>query len=322
MVREPNLAMTTHGVLWQNGAFVQDLGAMAGFQSTNPQDINDLGQVVGISTSTTNFNSTAFSWQNGSFTNLGALVAGAASSATAVNNTGTVVGTSNGGFPVRWVNGAIQSLPVPAGVIQPQPVDVNDAGDIIGWGTSSAAGVLYASAFWRNGVGYLLPAWPGATQTMARSINNNGEIVGEGPLVPGGPMHALLWKVTTGSPPPPPPVGNTAPNATLVATTSTRIRAGGKVTMRGSFTDPDNGPWSYQFVWGNGTSVRDQDDGRDDHRHPQVHQARHLHGPDAGDRRTGRRGHQQCGDGHGSVVAGGGLTGRTGAAGVVQPAAP
>ncbi|MCC7324247.1 MAG: hypothetical protein IT358_10480 [Gemmatimonadaceae bacterium] len=89
---------------------------------------------------------------------------------------------------------------------------------------------------------------------MARSINNNGEIVGEGPLVPGGPMHALLWKVTTGSPPPPPPVGNTAPNATLVATTSTRIRAGGKVTMRGSFTDPDNGPWSYQFVWGNGTS--------------------------------------------------------------------
>ncbi len=254
MVREPNLAMTTHGVLWQNGAFVQDLGAMAGFQSTNPQDINDLGQVVGISTSTTNFNSTAFSWQNGSFTNLGALIAGAASSATAVNNTGTVVGTSNGGFPVRWVNGAIQSLPVPAGVIQPQPVDVNDAGDIIGWGTSSAAGVLYASAFWRNGVGYLLPAWPGATQTMARSINNNGEIVGEGPLVPGGPMHALLWKVTTGSPPPPPPVGNTAPNATLVATTSTRIRAGGKVTMRGSFTDPDNGPWSYQFVWGNGTT--------------------------------------------------------------------
>lgn len=256
MVREPNLAITTHGVIWQNGAFLQDIGALAGYQSTNPQDINDLGQIVGISTNTTNFNTTAFHWQNGTFTNLGALVSGAASSALALNNTGTVVGTSNGGFPVRWVNGAIQALPVPNGVIQPTPVDVNDAGDIIGWGTSSAAGVLYASAFWRNGTGYLLPAWPGATQTMARSINNNGEIVGEGPLVPGGPMHALMWKVTTGSPPPPPPpTGNTAPNATLVATSSTSIKAGGKVTMRGSFTDPDNGPWRYAFLWGNGTTT-------------------------------------------------------------------
>ncbi|MBK8058741.1 MAG: hypothetical protein IPK33_13060 [Gemmatimonadetes bacterium] len=81
-------------------------GAMAGFQSTNPQDINDLGQVVGISTSTTNFNSTAFSWQNRSFNSLGALVAGAASSATAVqqHRHGRRQDETTVASPYRWVS--------------------------------------------------------------------------------------------------------------------------------------------------------------------------------------------------------------------------
>ena len=251
MAREPNLAITTHGVLWQNGAFIQDIGALAGFQSTSPQDINDASVVVGTSTNTFNFNNTAFRWQSGTFTNLGALSAGAASSAIAVNNTGTIVGTSNGGFPVRWVNGAIQSLTVPAGVIQPTPVDVNDAGDIIGWGTSTTVGALYASAFWRGNQAVLLPTWPGATQTLARSINNKGEIVGEGNLVPAGPMHALMWTISTGNPPP----TNATPVVALTATSATTINAGGAVTMLGSFTDPDNGRWSYAFQWQDGTTT-------------------------------------------------------------------
>ena len=226
MVREPNLAPTQHGVIWQNGAFLQDMGGMSGFPSTDPRDINDLGQIVGTSINTTSSNRTAFLWQNGTFTNLGALAAGAASNAYAVNNTGTIVGNSNGGFPVRWVNGQIASLPVPNGVIQPTPVDVNDAGDIIGWGTASAPGALYASAFWRNGQPILLPAWPGATQTLARSINNSAEIVGEGPLVPGGPQHALKWSIATGTP------GNTFPVVTLAATTGTTIRVGASASSR------------------------------------------------------------------------------------------
>lgn len=251
VTREPSLGMI-HGVLWQNGAFLQDIGAMAGYQSTNPQDINDLGVVVGASTSTTTFGSTAFRWQNGTFTNLGALSAGAASIAMAVNNTGTIVGTSNGGFPVRWVNGVIASLPVPAGVIQPTPVDVNDAGDIIGWGTASAVGSLYASALWRNGKAILLPSWPGTTQSMARSINNAGEIVGEGPIVPGGPMHALLWKYAGGTTPP--PGTNTTPSVTLRATSATTINAGRTFSAQATITDPDNGPWRYTVNWGNGTT--------------------------------------------------------------------
>jgi|GEM_PF-967498 hypothetical protein len=48
--------------------------------------------------------------------------------------------------------------------------------------------------------------------------------------------------------------GNRAPAATLTATTSTAIAAGGSVTFRGSFTDldPGDGPWAYRWKFGNG----------------------------------------------------------------------
>lgn len=48
--------------------------------------------------------------------------------------------------------------------------------------------------------------------------------------------------------------GNTAPTVTLSATTATTIPVGGRVTFRGAFTDPDpgDGPWTYQWRFGNG----------------------------------------------------------------------
>jgi len=48
--------------------------------------------------------------------------------------------------------------------------------------------------------------------------------------------------------------GNTTPSVTLAATSPTKIRSGGSVTMQGAFVDPDqgDGPWSYSFRWGNG----------------------------------------------------------------------
>jgi outer membrane protein assembly factor BamB len=48
--------------------------------------------------------------------------------------------------------------------------------------------------------------------------------------------------------------GNTTPSVTLAATSPTKIRTGGSVTMQGVFADPDqgDGPWSFTFRWGNG----------------------------------------------------------------------
>jgi outer membrane protein assembly factor BamB len=53
----------------------------------------------------------------------------------------------------------------------------------------------------------------------------------------------------------PTPSGNRSPLASLAATTSTTIRVGGRVTVRASFVDPDNGPWTYTFRWGNGPTT-------------------------------------------------------------------
>lgn len=48
--------------------------------------------------------------------------------------------------------------------------------------------------------------------------------------------------------------GNTPPSVTLAASSPTKIRRGGSVTMQGAFTDPNqgDGPWSFSFRWGNG----------------------------------------------------------------------
>lgn len=62
--------------------------------------------------------------------------------------------------------------------------------------------------------------------------------------------YSFLYAIDLGATPPPPT--NAKPVATLVATTATTIAVGGSITVRSSFTDPDNGPWSYQFRWGNG----------------------------------------------------------------------
>ena len=51
---------------------------------------------------------------------------------------------------------------------------------------------------------------------------------------------------------PPPTTGNTTPSVSLVATSATTIKRGGSVTLKGTFTDPDNGPWNWTFKWGNG----------------------------------------------------------------------
>ena len=64
--------------------------------------------------------------------------------------------------------------------------------------------------------------------------------------------HALVWTVAAAG-------GggggttNTTPSAGLQATRSTSIRVGGSVSVRASFTDPDNGPWSYKVDWGDGS---------------------------------------------------------------------
>src|SRR4051794_19097010 len=81
----------------QEACDVQALGTLGGIGTTT-RDINDRGQIVGLSDvapdSPANVVHHAFLWEDGSMRDLGALTDGANSEAIAINDSGVVVGSS------------------------------------------------------------------------------------------------------------------------------------------------------------------------------------------------------------------------------------
>ncbi|MBZ5723087.1 MAG: hypothetical protein LAO03_22335 [Acidobacteriia bacterium] len=65
--------VTYHGVLWQEGAGMQDLGTLPGDAYSDAWAIDEKGRVVGTSCDAS-FNCRAFLWQDGSMTDLNALI--------------------------------------------------------------------------------------------------------------------------------------------------------------------------------------------------------------------------------------------------------
>lgn len=247
--RSRDAAFQQHAVLWQGTAFSRDLGFMGSGDTAEAWGINDLGDIVGMANSVSGGQPRGFLWRNGSFTGLDSLTGPSGASTTVdINNSGLIAGTSNGGIAVVWRNGVIETLPALAGGTTYNFVtDLNNNGDVIGYGQSPSGVHLDTPILWRGGSAIDLGRFPGGTFSRAYGINDNGQIVGEGNLVAGGPVHALLWTVGT-------PSADTAPTVTLAATSATSIKAGASISVRGTFSDPNGGPWSYLIDWGNGTT--------------------------------------------------------------------
>jgi probable HAF family extracellular repeat protein len=256
--KDGTLTRPMHAVLWQNvGAPPLDLGFLgrgAYVDYSEAFGINDFGHVVGngaIGTLTH-----GFLWRNGQMIDLGALSGQVVSEARAINNNGLIVGKSNF-YPVTWryevanpsSTPSIRQLPIPTGFFAAQPSAVNDPGDVVGH--AGSPNIDAHAVLWRNGQAIDLGIWPGGHYSVATGINNLGQIVGTGTVAGDNLDHALLWKVVAAG-----GGGGGTPNATpvpsLQATSSTSIRRGGSVSVRASFNDPDNGPWSYKVLWGDG----------------------------------------------------------------------
>ena len=250
-----------HAVLWQNkDTPAQDLGFLgkgAYVDYSEAFGINDLGHVVGNSALGTA--TRGFLWRDGHMIDLGALSGQVVSEASAVNNTGLVVGKCNL-YPVTWTydvansssTPAIRQLPIPSGFFSATPTAVNDSDDVTGY--AGSPNIDAHAILWRDGQAIDLGVWPGGHYSVVEGINNLGQIVGTGTVAGDNLDHALMWTVVA--------VGgggggtaNTTPSASLKATSSTSIRVGRGVSVQASFADPDNGPWSYKLNWGDGSAT-------------------------------------------------------------------
>lgn len=249
---EPNFY--THAVLWQNkdtpGLDLGFLGQGTPVNYSEAYGINDLGHVVGVSAVGSPLH--GFLWRNGQLTDLGALGGQVASEAKAINNTGRIAGKSNL-YPVYWTYDmgnpnsipTITQLPIPAGFFAATTTAVNDAGDVVGY--AGSPNIDSHAVLWRNGAAIDLGVFPGGHYSVANGINSLGQIVGTGTVAGDNLDHALLWTVDNGTP-------NTTPTPTMPARPN-KIRVGGSVTVKASFTDPDNGPWNYTVNWGDGNTT-------------------------------------------------------------------
>lgn len=183
------------------GYEVFDLGTLGGSWA-RPSDINDRGQIVGMSV-TAAVDTHAFVWQNGLIRDLGTL-GNASSAAHRINNDGLIAGGVWTGFnayglpksvPATWVatSGAGQTLgtqwPITAAAI-------NESGEIA-WFTSGyefGFGWFSRGGTWQQ-MGSLLGGEP--PPSTPNAINERGQVVGMSPAA-GETVtpdeHAFLWE--------------------------------------------------------------------------------------------------------------------------------
>jgi probable HAF family extracellular repeat protein len=195
---------------------VTDLGTFGGANSyayaVNNATATHPAQVVGVA-NTASGAGHAFLYSGGGMTDLGTLAGDTYSSATALNNSGQVVGTSensSGGTAIRhaflWQAGTGMIDLGNLGASETWALAVNNPAaahpfQVVGYGEMTAGGVNHAW-LWQNGImtdlNTLIPSNSGWVLTSANGINDNQQIVGQGTI--NGQYHAFLWQIGGGAP--------------------------------------------------------------------------------------------------------------------------
>jgi len=182
-----------------DGAVMNDIGTLGG-EDSSARDINNLGQIVGVSELSGTNVSHAFLYHNGNWTDLGTLGEGWESTATRVSENGLVTGHSEVNADYPQANHAFLH----------DGNDMHDLGTFGGWnsygyGVNNAGHVVGASevrtggqrAFLHDGERMLDlcrvtdcvdRGW--TILSAARDINNRGDITGSG--IVDGQVHAFL----------------------------------------------------------------------------------------------------------------------------------
>ena len=184
-----------HAVLFAGDGSIEDLGMLGG--STYAYGINDLGQVVGQGVTPGGHVEHAFLYtpQQG-MQDLGAL-GGGTSTATAINNAGTVVGYADYPNP----HGAIHAFRYTAaggmrdlGTLGGQhsyAYGINAAGQVVGYSEFNPTSIDRRAVLWKSD-GSVTDLGASVPWSEARAINDAGLVVGSAD-VGASDYHAVLW---------------------------------------------------------------------------------------------------------------------------------
>jgi probable HAF family extracellular repeat protein len=199
----------THAFVWTPSGGISDIGTLGGNYSYAAA-VNDSGVVVGNSTTADLTTTHAFVWtQSSGMIDLGALTgASGFSQAQDVNNTGEIVGNSDG-HAVYWTTGYQINQLADVGVDGEQgagALGVNDYGQIVGSVQSSSNGFLSTQpvSWGPSNEPVILPAYQldSSYSTTVREIayatavNNSGEIVGTSVNeAANGANDAIVWNM-------------------------------------------------------------------------------------------------------------------------------
>ena len=179
-----------HAFYWTKSGGLKDLGTLPGGNISGAIGLNDSGQVVGYSnTSTgllTEYNFIAFEWTSaGGMVNLGKLSGGNSSCAFEINASGVIAGDSFVSSSVvnaaSWTNNKIKNLGALSRGIFTAALDINDSGEIVGESVFEYGPPFTSHGFsWTSAGGMKdLGTLSGGDTSMANAINDSGIVVGQ-----------------------------------------------------------------------------------------------------------------------------------------------
>ena len=189
---------TTGAFLWENGVMT-NLGSFGG-TCTFATNLNNRGEIVGLSTTTGDEFQHAFLWKHGSFSELPNANGGNNSAGLALNEGGAVAGWAS--LPgdsllhaALWESDEMLDLGTVDGDLCSNGYSINSSGQVVGVSVPTCDFNTTRAFLWENGsiadLNTLISADSSLYLTAPATINDRGEIAGVG-LDANGMQHAFL----------------------------------------------------------------------------------------------------------------------------------